>query len=174
MARLDRSVLDKEIAQIGAAIGREFSYALLRAVVAMDETMLKEALSELEEAELAWCRGRPPEATYSFKHSLVQDTAYASLVKSRRKELHSQIAYAFRDRFPTLAQLEPEIIAHHFTEAEVPELAIEWWGKAGDQSLRRSAMVEASSIEKATTLAEESERFRSRTTYDYKSPTGRH
>ena len=157
MARLDRSVLAKEIAQIGAAIGREFSYALLRAVVAMDETMLKEALSELEEAELAWCRGRPPEATYSFKHSLVQDTAYASLVKSRRKELHSQIAYALRDRFPTLAQLEPEIIAHHFTEAEVPELAIEWWGKAGDQSLRRSAMVEASShLRKATTLAEES------------------
>ena len=72
MARLDRSVLAKEIAQIGAAIGREFSYALLRAVVAMDQTMLKEALSELEEAELAWCRGRPPEATYSFKHSLVQ------------------------------------------------------------------------------------------------------
>jgi len=157
MARLDRSVLAKEIAQIGAAISREFSYALLRAVVAMDEAVLNEALSALEQAELAWCRGRPPEAIYNFKHSLVQDTAYGSLVKSRRKELHNQIAFALRDRFPVLAQSEPEIIAHHFTEAELPELAIEWWAKAGEQSLSRSAMVEASShLRKATALAEES------------------
>jgi predicted ATPase len=156
MARLDRSMLVKEIAQIGAAIGREFSYALLRAVVAMDEAALKEALGKLEKAELASCRGKPPEATYSFKHALVQDTAYASLVRSRRRELHRQIAEALRDRFSAVADAEPEIIAHHFTEAGLPEPAIQWWSKAGEQSLRRSAITEASShLKKAIDLAEE-------------------
>ena len=158
MARLDRTALVKEIAQIGAAIGRDFSYALLRAVAAMDEAELKESLAKLEAAELASCRGRPPESTYSFKHALVQDTAYASLIRSRRKELHRQIACALRDQFQSLADAEPEIIAHHFTEAGLPEAAIEWWGKAGEQSLRRSAITEASShLRKAVNLAEESE-----------------
>ena len=156
MARLDRSVLVKEIAQIGAAIGRQFSYALLRAVSAMEEGVLKEALSKLEEAELASCRGRPPEATYSFRHALVQDTAYSSLIRSRRKELHCQIAEALRDRFASLAESEPEIIAHHFTEAGLPELAIEWWRKAGEQSLKRSSIAEASShLKRAISFAEQ-------------------
>jgi class 3 adenylate cyclase len=155
MARLDRSVLVKEIAQIGAAIGRQFSYALLRAVSAMEESVLKETLSKLEEAELASCRGRPPEATYSFRHALVQDTAYSSLIRSRRRELHRQIAEALRDRFASLAESEPEIIAHHFTEAGLPELAIEWWSKAGEQSLKRSSIAEASShLKRAIALAE--------------------
>ena len=155
MARLDRSVLVKEIAQIGAAIGRQFSYALLRAVSVMEESVLKDALSKLEEAELASCRGRPPEATYSFRHALVQDTAYSSLIRSRRKELHRQIAEALRDRFVPLAESEPEIIAHHFTEAGLPELAIEWWSKAGEQSLKRSSIAEASShLKRAIALAE--------------------
>jgi class 3 adenylate cyclase/predicted ATPase len=156
MARLDRSVLVKEIAQIGAAIGRQFTYALLRAVSAMEESDLKEALSKLEEAELASCRGRPPEATYSFRHALVQDTAYSSLIRSRRKELHRQIAEALRDRFAALAESEPEIIAHHFTEAGLPALAIEWWSKAGEQSLKRSSIAEASShLKRAISLAEQ-------------------
>jgi len=156
MARLDRSALAKEIAQIGAAIGREFSYALLRAVVAIDEASLEEALGKLEEAELASCRGRPPEATYSFRHALVQDTAYSSLLKTRRQELHRQIAEALRDRFSSLADAEPEIIAHHFTEANLAEPAIEWWTKAGEQALRRCAYVEAvSHYGKAIGLAEE-------------------
>jgi tetratricopeptide (TPR) repeat protein len=156
MARLDRSVLVKEIAQIGAAIGRQFSYALLRAGSAMEETVLKDALSKLEEAELASCRGRPPEATYSFRHALVQDTAYSSLIRSRRKELHRQIAEALRDRFAALAESEPEIIAHHFTEAGLPELAIDWWSKAGELSLKRSSIAEASShFKRAIALAEQ-------------------
>jgi class 3 adenylate cyclase/tetratricopeptide (TPR) repeat protein len=143
MARLDRSALAKEIAQIGAAIGREFSYALLHAVAAMDEAVLNEALGKLEEANLASCRGRPPEATYSFRHALVQDTAYASLLKTRRLTLHQQIAEALRDRFSPLADAEPEIIAHHFTQADIAEEAVEWWTKAGERALRRSAYVEA-------------------------------
>jgi len=156
MARLDRSVLVKEIAQIGAAIGRQFSYALLRAVSAMEEDVLKDALSKLEEAELASCRGRPPEATYSFRHALVQDTAYSSLIRSRRQELHRQIAEALRDRFATLAESEPEIIAHHFTEAGLPELAIEWWSRAGELSLKRSSIAEANShLRRAIALADQ-------------------
>jgi predicted ATPase len=143
MARLDRSALAKEIAQIGAAIGREFSYALLRAVAAMDEAALNEALGKLEEANLAFCRGRPPEATYSFKHALVQDTAYASLLKTRRQALHRQIAEALRDHFSSLADAEPEIIAHHFTQAGMAEQSVEWWTKGGELALRRSAYVEA-------------------------------
>jgi len=156
MARLDRSALAKEIAQIGAAIGREFSYALLRAVVAIDEATLHEALSKLEDAELASCRGEPPESIYSFRHALVQDTAYSSLLKSRRQQLHRQIAEALRDRFSSLADAEPEIIAHHFTQANLAEPAIEWWTKAGEQALHRSAYVEAvSHYKKAISVAEE-------------------
>jgi predicted ATPase len=156
MARLDRSALAKEIAQIGAAIGREFSYALLHAVAAMDEAVLNEALGKLEEANLASCRGRPPEATYSFRHALVQDTAYASLLKTRRQTLHQQIAEALRDRFSPLADAEPEIIAHHFTQAGIAEQAVEWWTKAGELALRRSAYVEAvSHYDKAIGQAEQ-------------------
>jgi len=145
MARLDRSALAKEIAQIGAAIGREFSYALLRAVAAIDEGALNEALGKLEDANLASCRGRPPEATYSFRHALVQDTAYASLLKTRRQALHRQIAEALRDRFSSLAEAEPEIIAHHFTQAGLADSAVEWWTRAGELALRRSAYLEAAS-----------------------------
>jgi class 3 adenylate cyclase/predicted ATPase len=143
MARLDRSVLAKEIAQIGAAIGRDFSYGLLRAVAAIDEAALNEALGKLEQANLASCRGRPPEATYSFRHALVQDAAYASLLKTRRQALHRQIAEALRDRFSSLADAEPEIIAHHFTQAGLAETAVEWWTRAGELALRRSAYLEA-------------------------------
>jgi predicted ATPase len=156
MARLDRSELAKEIAQIGAAIGREFSYSLLRAVAAIDDATLKEALGKLEETELASCRGRPPEATYSFRHALVQDTAYSSLLKTRRQEIHRQIAEALRDRFPSLADAEPEIIARHFTAANLPDPAVEWWSKAAEQALRRCAYAEAiSHYKKAIAMAEE-------------------
>jgi tetratricopeptide (TPR) repeat protein len=109
----------------------------------MDEAALNEALAKLEEANLASCRGRPPEATYSFKHALVQDTAYASLLKTRRQALHRQIAEALRDRFSSLADAEPEIIAHHFGQAGIAEQAVEWWAKAGEQALQRSAFIEA-------------------------------
>jgi class 3 adenylate cyclase/predicted ATPase len=143
MARLDRLVSVKEIAQIGAAIGREFSYSLIRLVVARDETALKHALTELEEAELVYRDGEPPEAVYSFKHALVRDAAYESMLKSRRQRLHGQIARALEDGFPDVVTSEPEILAHHFTEAGIVEPAINYWLKAGNLALSRSANAEA-------------------------------
>jgi tetratricopeptide (TPR) repeat protein len=139
MARLDRLVSVKEIAQIGAAIGREFSYALIRAVVGRDETTLKHALTQLEQAELVYRRGEPPEAVYSFKHALVRDAAYESLLKSRRHRLHGQIARTLEEGFPDVVTGEPEILARHFTEAGIVEPAINYWLKAGNLALRRSA-----------------------------------
>jgi class 3 adenylate cyclase/tetratricopeptide (TPR) repeat protein len=143
MARLDRLVSVKEIAQIGAAIGREFSYSLIRLVVARDETALKHALTELEQAELVYREGEPPEAVYSFKHALVRDAAYESMLKSRRQQLHGQIARALEDNFPDVINSEPEILARHFTEAGIVEPAINYWLKAGNLALSRSANAEA-------------------------------
>ena len=135
MARLDRLAPVKEIAQIGATIGREFSYSLLRVFVGRDETALKDALAQLEDAELVFRRGDPPEAIYSFKHVLVQEAAYENLLNSRRQVLHRRIAETLRDRFQTIAEIQPEIVAHHFTQAGLSEAAIEWWIKAGDRAL---------------------------------------
>jgi hypothetical protein len=142
-ARLDRLAPVKEIAQIGAAIGREFSYPLLRAVAGRDEPALHAALAQLEEAELLFRSGMPPDARYTFKHALVQDTAYQTLLKSRRQMLHRQIADVLHGEFAPVAAAEPELVAHHLTQAGLDEPAIEWWGKAGDQALRRSAFKEA-------------------------------
>jgi predicted ATPase len=130
-ARLDRLAPVKEIAQIGAAIGREFSYPVLRAVAGRDEAALRAALAQLEEAELLFCTGTPPDARYTFKHALVQDTAYETLLRSRRQVLHRRIADSLRDQFATIAAAEPELVAHHLTQAGLDEPAIEWWGKAG-------------------------------------------
>ena len=143
MARLDRLAAVKEIAQIGAAIGREFSYPLLHAVVGRDEATLRAALSQLEDTGLVFRHGTPPEASYSFKHALVQDTAYESLLKSRRQILHQRIAEILREQFADVVEAEPELLAHHFTQAGLREPAIEYWGKAGDLALRRSAFKEA-------------------------------
>jgi class 3 adenylate cyclase/tetratricopeptide (TPR) repeat protein len=131
MARLDRLAPVKEISQIGAAIGREFSYSLVHAVVGREETALKHALAQLEQAELVFHRGEPPEAVYSFKHALVRDAAYGSLLKSRRHQLHGQIARALEERFADIVASQPEIVAHHFTEAGLVDTAIEYWLKAG-------------------------------------------
>jgi len=155
MARLDRLATVKEIGQIGAAIGREFSYPLLRALVERDETALKDALAQLEDAELVFRRGDPPEAIYTFKHVLVQEAAYENLLKSRRQVLHLRIAETLRDRFQTTAEAQPEVVAHHFTQAGLSEPAIEWWVKAGDRALDRSTNNEAiAHLEKAISLAE--------------------
>src|SRR6516225_8703717 len=143
MARLDRLAPVKEIGQIGAAIGREFSHSLLRAVVRRDETALKDALAQLEEAELVFRRGEPPEAVYSFKHALVRDAAYESLLKSRRQQLHGHIARTLEERFADVAASEPEIVARHFTEAGLVDSAINYWLRAGNLALSRSANVEA-------------------------------
>ena len=143
MARLDRLAPVKEIAQIGATIGREFSFSLLRTLAGYDEIALNHALSKLEEAELVFRRGQPPEAVYIFKHALVQDAAYESLLKSRRQQLHAQIASALAESFADIVASEPEIVAHHFTEAGLVDPAVEYWLKAGNLALSRSANAEA-------------------------------
>jgi tetratricopeptide (TPR) repeat protein len=143
MARLDRLAPVREIAQIGAAIGREFSYPLVRALVGRDETALKHGLAQLEQAGLVFRRGEPPDAVYSFKHALVRDAAYESLLKSRRQQLHGQIARALEERFADTVASQPEMVAHHFTEAGLVEPAIDYWLKAGHLALSRSANAEA-------------------------------
>jgi predicted ATPase/class 3 adenylate cyclase len=142
MSRLDRLAPVREIGQIGAAIGRDFSYSLLRAVAGRDETALTHALAQLEQAELVFRRGDPPEAIYSFKHALVRDAAYESLLKTRRQQLHGQIARALEERSDIVAS-QPEIAAHHFTEAGLVERAVDYWLKAGQHAARRSANAEA-------------------------------
>ena len=137
-ARLDRLGPAREVAQIGAVLGRDFVYALLRDVAEIDEPPLQASLDRLADADLLFVEGAPPEARYRFKHALIQDAAYEGLLKSRRQALHRRAAQVLRD-----AEAEPEAIAHHFTEAGLDDLAIEWWGKAGDQALRRSAFKEA-------------------------------
>jgi class 3 adenylate cyclase/tetratricopeptide (TPR) repeat protein len=143
MSRLDRLAPVREIGQIGAAIGRDFSHSLLRAVTGRDETALTHALAQLEQAELVFRRGEPPEAVYSFKHALVRDAAYESLLKSRRQQLHGQIARALEERFADIVASQPEIAAHHFTEAGLVERAVDYWLKAGQHAARRSANAEA-------------------------------
>jgi class 3 adenylate cyclase/predicted ATPase/ABC-type transport system involved in cytochrome c biogenesis ATPase subunit len=143
MARLDHLAPVKEIAQLGAAIGREFSYSLLRALAWCDDATLRHGLFQLEQAELVFRRGEIPDAIYSFKHALIQDAAYESLLKGRRQTLHRNIAETLRDQFPKAADTQPEVIAHHFSHAGLIEVAAEWWGKAGEFATRRSAYSEA-------------------------------
>ena len=143
MARLDRFMPVKEIAQIGAAIGREFSYELIAAVAPMPKAQLDDALGRLIESGLAFRRGTPPDAVYTFKHALVQDAAYDSLLKSRRQELHAKIARVIEVRFPHVQTAEPEVLAHHLTEAGVAEAAIPLWQAAGELALKRLALAEA-------------------------------
>jgi DNA-binding SARP family transcriptional activator/predicted ATPase len=155
MARLDRLAGAKEIAQTAAAIGREFSHAMLSSVIGPDGPGLNEALVRLEQAELVFRKGEPPDAAYTFKHALLRDIAYESLPRSRRLALHQRIAENIRDHFPTIAETSPEVVAHHFTQAELAEPAVEWWGKAGTLALRRSAFVEAiAHFEEALSLSE--------------------
>ena len=143
MARLDRLGPAREVAQIGAVIGRGFPYGLLRDVAGMDDVPLQAALERLAEADIVLVQGLPPESDYRFKHALIQDAAYENLLKSRRQVLHRRVAEILRDRFAVTAAAEPEALAYHFTQAGLTDAAIEWWGKAGDQALRRSAFQEA-------------------------------
>jgi class 3 adenylate cyclase len=143
LARLDRLASVKDVAQIGAVIGREFSYALVTAVAALPEKDLNAALAQLVDAELIYQRGVPPDATYQFKHALVQDASYASLVRSRREHLHGVIARALEERFADIVTTEPETLAHHFTEAAVTQSALSYWLKAGQRATKHSAYPEA-------------------------------
>ncbi|HET6469684.1 MAG TPA: AAA family ATPase [Geminicoccaceae bacterium] len=143
MARLDRLAPVKEVAQIGAVIGREFSHELLAAVATLPEPELDTALDQLVASELVFRRGTPPRITYSFKHALVQDAAYASLLRSRRQLLHARIAGALEDRFPDTVQTQPELLAHHCAQAGSVEKAVEYWERAGRLAMSRSAHAEA-------------------------------
>jgi class 3 adenylate cyclase/predicted ATPase len=143
MARLDRYMPVKEIAQIGAAIGREFSYELISAVAPMPQGELDNALARLTESGLAFRRGTPPEASYTFKHALVQDAAYDSLLKSRRQELHAKIARVIEERLPNINTTEPEVLAHHYTQAGQVRSAVPLWQKAGELALARMALAES-------------------------------
>jgi hypothetical protein len=141
-ARLDRLGSAREVAQVGAVIGRDFPYKLLREIAGIGDAPLQSALEKLADADILLVQGLPPASDYRFKHALIQDAAYENLLKSRRQALHRRIGETLRNS-PASTSAEPEILAHHFTQAGMTEAAIEWWGKAGQRSLERSALVEA-------------------------------
>lgn len=143
MARLDRLAGVKEVAQLGATLGRAFPYELLRAVSSLDETTLQRSLARLVEAELLYQRGVLPDATYIFKHALIQEAAYHSLLKSRRQQVHQRIAQVLAERFPEIAETQPELLAHHYSEAGLAAQAVEYWQRAGERAIQRSASLEA-------------------------------
>jgi class 3 adenylate cyclase/predicted ATPase len=144
MARLDRlGPIAKDIAQKGAAIGRQFGYELLALIGERPETELRDGLERLTRAGLLFARGSPPDATYTFKHALVQDAAYGTLLRSRRQDLHARIAMEIENHFAEMGQQRPELLAHHATQAGLIERAVVQWGKAGRKSVARSAMAEA-------------------------------
>jgi class 3 adenylate cyclase/tetratricopeptide (TPR) repeat protein/energy-coupling factor transporter ATP-binding protein EcfA2 len=143
MARLDRLAPVRELVQLGATLGREFTYELLHAISPLNEETLQHGLRQLVEAELIYQHGLPPQATYLFKHALIQDTAYQSLLKSRRQQYHNQIAQVLEERFPEIQETQPELLAHHYTEAALTDQAIRYWQQAGQRALERSANVEA-------------------------------
>jgi predicted ATPase len=144
MARLDALVTAKGVAQYGAVIGRQFSYELLQRVSQLDETMLQHELKRFVEAELLYQRQLPPHATYTFKHALIQDTAYQSLLRSTRQGYHRRIAHVLEGQFPETVETQPELLAHHYTEAGLNERAVGYWQQAGERAVQRSANVEAS------------------------------
>jgi class 3 adenylate cyclase/predicted ATPase len=162
-ARLDRMEGEREVAQLAAALGREFSYELLAAVETVDEPALQAELAKLVQAEILYPKGRPPRCTYIFKHALLEDALYNALVKSKRQQFHRRIAETLAARFPQTVETRPELLAHHFTEAGLPDQAIGYWLKAGLGSRERSANVEAighlkKGLELLGTLEESSER----------------
>ncbi len=168
-ARLDRLGEAREVAQIGAVLGRDFSYPLLHAVAGFEPDRLQTALDRLAESDLLIVEGAPPNGSYRFKHALIRDAAYDSLLKSRRQALHRRAADALR-----AADAEPEAMAHHLTEAGLDDAAIEWWGKAGDQALRRSAFQEAiSHLGKAIALADKAGATARQTTGSSPAPNQR-
>jgi predicted ATPase len=143
LARLDRLSDARQVAQLGATLGREFSYELLQAVIPLSETGLQAALGKLVEAEILYQLGIGQQTRYFFKHALIQDTAYQSLLKSTRQQYHQQIAQILEARFPSTKETQPELLAHHYTEAGLIEQAIPYWQQAGQKAAERSANVEA-------------------------------
>ena len=165
MARLDRLASVRHVAQIGAAIGRGFSYASLRAVSGLPEDELQASLARLVASELVFQRGTPPDAVYTFKHALVQEAAYGSLLRGARQQLHAQIAEALEAHSPELMDSQPELFAQHYAEAGLVEKSVVCWGKAGRRSAARSAMAEAAAqfqkgLDQLALLPDDSERQR--------------
>jgi len=165
MARLDRLGPAKQVAQLGATLGREFSYEVLQAILPLEEATLQHRLSQLVEAELLYQRRLPPQARYRFKHVLIQEAAYHSMLRSTRRHHHLRIAQVLEARFPETATTHPELLAHHYMEAGLSEQAIPYWQQAGQRAIERSANVEAIShltkgLEVLKTLPETSERTR--------------
>jgi class 3 adenylate cyclase/tetratricopeptide (TPR) repeat protein len=165
-ARLDRlPPVAREVVQIGAAIGRDFSYELLAAVAQRGNIELVDALDQLVEAGLIFRTGSPPHFSFMFKHALVQDAAYSILLRRPRQELHGRIGNTLKDSFTEVAEMHPEVVAHHLSEARILESAIDYWRKAAERSLRRSAGIEAlrhlwRGIQLTQTLAPSPERNR--------------
>jgi class 3 adenylate cyclase/predicted ATPase len=165
-ARLDRlGAVAREVAQIGAAIGREFSYEVLAPIAQKTDMELQTALSRLTDAELVFCRGTPPQATFLFKHALVRDVAYGSLLRGQRQQLHGRIADVLAEYFPITVEAEPEVIAHHCREAGMADAASTYFERAGDRAAARSAYIEATAhfraaIEQADRLPQTDERGR--------------
>src|SRR5262245_32401505 len=143
MARLDQLRAAKEVAQLGAVLGREFAYDVLQAIAPMDETALQDGLHKLVQAELVYQRGRPPRARYVFKHALIQDAAYASLLRSARQQVHANVAQALMAKLPELAETQPELLAHHYAQAGLIAPALDQWQAAAERAVQRTAYVEA-------------------------------
>jgi class 3 adenylate cyclase/tetratricopeptide (TPR) repeat protein len=155
MARLDQLGPAREVAQISSVIGSSFSYDLLRALADMEDAPLQTALERLTDAGILSAHGTAPVSEYRFKHTLIQEAAYENLLKTRRQFLHRRVAEVLLDRFADTAAAEPEVLAHHFTRAGLTESAIEWWGRAGDRALHRSAFQEAMThLHKAIEMAD--------------------
>jgi predicted ATPase len=156
LARLDRLAPVREVAQIGACIGRAFGHELLAAVAPLGDNELQDALAQLCAAELVFCRGTPPEATYTFKHALVQDAAYRSLLRGRRQQLHARIVEVLEQDFPDTCETEPEVLAQHCARAQLVGKAVRYWLRAGELAIRRSATAEAvAQLRKGLELLEE-------------------
>jgi class 3 adenylate cyclase/tetratricopeptide (TPR) repeat protein len=166
MARLDRlGSVAREVAQIGAAIGREFSYEVLASITQKTEVEMQAALSRLTDAELVFCRGTPPLATFLFKHALVRDVAYGSLLRGERQQVHGRIAAVLAEYSPTTVEVEPEVLGHHYREAGLADLASTYFEHAGDRAAGRSAYIEATAhfraaIDEADRLPDKDERAR--------------
>jgi tetratricopeptide (TPR) repeat protein len=143
MARLDRAPRLREVAQLGSVLGREFAYDMISALAGIEEQMLQSGLGQLVVDELLYQRGRPPRSRYLFKHALIQDAAYQSLLKRTRQQYHERVAELLEDRFPEVTSTQPELVAHHYTEADCPTPAIAYWLRAGTAAAKQSANVEA-------------------------------
>src|SRR2546428_6248605 len=143
MAGLDPLVTGKGIAQLAAVIGRQCAYPLLQTVSQLDELTLQRELGRLVEAEMVYQRGLPPQAYYFFKHALIRDSAYESLLKSTRQQYHQHIAQALEAQFPETVETQPELVAQHYTAAGCHAQAVHYWQRAGQQASDRSANVEA-------------------------------